>query len=112
MMFKRKIHDELIKWKSSPLSKNKALIIKGLRQIGKTYSAMHYAKELYENVVYINFKEDEGIKSVFDGDLKVDRMIMDISARMPNVRFIPNKTVIVFDEIQTAELLDERHNHQ
>lgn len=100
MMFKRKIHDELIKWKSSPLSKNKALIIKGLRQIGKTYSAMHYAKELYENVVYINFKEDEGIKSVFDGDLKVDRMIMDISARMPNVRFIPNKTVIVFDEIQ------------
>ena len=100
MMFKRKIHDEMMAWKSSPLSKNKALIIKGLRQIGKTFSAMQYAKELYSNVIYINFKEDEGMKSVFDGDLKVDRMIMDISARMPKAKFIPGKTILVFDEIQ------------
>ena len=40
------------------------------------------------------------MKSVFEEDPKVDRMIMDISARMPNVRFIPNRTIIIFDETQ------------
>ena len=100
MMFRRKIIDEMMAWKKSPLSKNKALIIKGMRQIGKTFSALQYAHELYSNVVYINFKEDEGMKSVFDGDLNVDRMIMDISARMPNVKFVPGKTIMVFDEVQ------------
>ena len=59
MMFRRKILDEMKAWKKSPLSKNKALIIRGLRQIGKTFTAMQYANELYENVIYINFKEDE-----------------------------------------------------
>ena len=75
-------------------------MIKGLRQIGKTFTARQYAESLYENVIYINFKEDVNMKSVFEEDLKVDRMIMDISARIPNVRFIPNRTIIIFDETQ------------
>ncbi len=97
-MFRRKISDELIAWKKS--HNKKALLIKGLRQIGKTYSVLDFAKNNYENVVYINFKESESAKRVFDGDLIVDRITIDLSALIPGVNFVPNKTVIVFDEIQ------------
>ena len=99
-IFKRKILDEMLRWRASPVSEKKALVIKGLRQIGKTFTARQHAESLYENVIYINFKEDVNMKSVFEEDPKVDRMIMDISARMPNVRFIPNRTIIIFDETQ------------
>ena len=57
-----------MKWKSSPVSEKKALIIKGLRQIGKTFTARQYAESPYENRIYINFKEDVNMKSVFEED--------------------------------------------
>ncbi len=97
-MYRRKIEDELISWKNS--DNKKALVIKGLRQIGKTYSALKFAKENYENVIYINFKENESAKKIFDGDLNVDRITIDLSALILNVNFVPGKTIIVFDEIQ------------
>ena len=97
-MFKRKINDELIKWKNS--DNRKALVIKGLRQVGKTFSVLNFANENYENVVYVNFKDNESAKIIFDGDLIVDRMTIDLSALIPNVRFVPNKTIIIFDEVQ------------
>ena len=98
-MFKRKINDEMIAWKNST-GKKKALVIKGLRQIGKTYSVLAFAKENFENVVYINFKDHDSIRTVFDGDFVVDRITLDISALMPGVHFVPGKTVIIFDEVQ------------
>lgn len=97
-MFKRKINDELIKWKNS--DNKKALVIKGLRQVGKTFSVLNFAKENYGNVVYVNFKDNESAKKIFDGDLIVDRMTIDLSALLPNIRFVPNKTIIIFDEVQ------------
>ena len=65
-MFKRRILDEMLKWKSSTVSEKKALVINGLRQIGKIFTARQYAESLYENVIYINFKEDVNMKSVFE----------------------------------------------
>ncbi len=103
MMFRRKVLQEMLDWKASPASKGKAIVLKGLRQVGKTFTAMQYANELYENVVYINFKESSSLKSVFDGDLIVNRMILDISASIPGIRFIPGKTIIVLDEVQECE---------
>ncbi len=97
-MYRRKIEDELKLWKNS--TNKKALVLKGLRQIGKTYSVLKFAKENYENVVYINFKENESAKKIFEDDLIVDRMIIDLSALIPNVNFVPGKTIIIFDEIQ------------
>ncbi len=99
-MFRRKILEHMMSWKKSTLSEKKALVIKGLRQIGKTFTALEYARSMYENVIYINFKDDDTMKSVFEGDLIVDRIIMDISARMPDVSIVPNKTIFVFDEVQ------------
>ena len=98
-MFKRKIIREFEEWKNST-GKKKALVVKGLRQIGKTYSVREFAKANYENIVYVNFKENESAKKIFDSDLNVDRIIMDLSAILPGVHFVPDKTAIIFDEIQ------------
>ena len=103
MMFRRKVLQEMLDWKASPVSKGKAIVLKGLRQVGKTFTALQYANELYENVVYINFKDSSSLRSVFEGDLIVDRMIMDMSASIPGIRFVPGKTIIVFDEVQECE---------
>lgn len=53
-MFKRKILDEINKWKNSLNIKKRALVIKGLRQIGKTTVVLNYCKKNYENVAFIN----------------------------------------------------------
>jgi predicted AAA+ superfamily ATPase len=98
-MFRRKIVHELEAWKSDT-GKKKALVIKGLRQIGKTRSVKAFAEENYENVVYIDFKTNTSAKQVFASDLVVDRITVDLSALMPNVHFVPGKTCIIFDEIQ------------
>ena len=98
-MFKRKILKEFENWKISG-GKKKALVVKGMRQIGKTSSVLEFARSHYENVVYINFKENENAKKVFEGDLNVSRITIDLSALFPNAHFVENKTVIIFDEIQ------------
>jgi len=98
-MFKRKILKEFENWKTSG-GKKKALVVKGMRQIGKTSSVLEFARSHYENVVYINFKENENAKRVFDSDLNVGRITIDLSALFPNAHFVENKTVIIFDEIQ------------
>ncbi len=98
-MFKRKILKEFENWKTSG-GKKKALVVKGMRQIGKTSSVLEFARANYENVVYINFKENENAKRVFDSDLNVGRITIDLSALFPNAHFVENKTVIIFDEIQ------------
>ncbi|WP_290725964.1 ATP-binding protein [Fibrobacter sp. UBA2449] len=98
-MFKRKILKEFENWKISG-GKKKSLVVKGMRQIGKTSSVLEFARANYENVVYINFKENENAKRVFDSDLNVGRITIDLSALFPNVHFVENKTVIIFDEIQ------------
>ena len=99
-MFKRKITAELEAWKNSTGRKKKALVIKGLRQIGKTYTVREFAERSYKSVIFIDFKKNASMKAAFEGDFVVDRMTMDISARMPGTRFIPHETVIVFDEVQ------------
>ena len=99
-MFKRKITTELESWKNAGTLRKKALVVKGLRQVGKTYIVRRFAEENYKHVVFIDFKQNASLKAAFEGDFVVERMIMDISARMPDVRFVPFETVIIFDEVQ------------
>lgn len=98
-MFERKITQELISWKNST-GKKKALVIKGMRQIGKTYIVKDFAYKNYNNVVYINFKDNESAKIIFDDDFIIDRMTLDLSALIPDAHFIAGETVIIFDEVQ------------
>lgn len=97
-MFKRKITDEMLAWKNTP--NKKALIVKGLRQVGKTTNVRAFAQQNYENVVYVNFKSNNSAKRIFDDDLVINRITTDLSALLPDARFVPYKTVIIFDEIQ------------
>ncbi len=98
-MFRRKITEELQNWKTAS-GRKKALVIKGLRQVGKTYIARTFAESNYENVVYIDFKNNCSAKAVFEGDLAVDRITLDLSALIPDIHFVPGKTCIIFDEVQ------------
>lgn len=98
-MFKRKIIADLEAWKRDT-GKKKALVIKGLRQIGKTCTVRAFAEENYESVVYIDFKNNTSAKQVFNGDLVVDRITLDLSALIPDAHFVPGKTCIIFDELQ------------
>ncbi|MEI3535955.1 MAG: AAA family ATPase [Bacilli bacterium] len=99
-MLERKITKILLDWKNNTIIKKKALVIKGLRQIGKTFIVKQFAKDNYENQIYINFKNNDDLKSVFEENLNVDRILIDLSAKMPNIKLIPYKTIIIFDEIQ------------
>ena len=88
----------MLTWKNTP--NKKALNVKGLRQVGKTTSVRAFAQENYENVVYVNFKSNNSAKRIFDDDLIIDRITTDLSALLTDARFVPYKTVIIFDEIQ------------
>lgn len=100
-MLKRKIEKELSKWKSIP--DHNPLVIKGCRQCGKTFSALHFANENYESVVYINFYENNIYKEIFSGTNSVDRITMELSAVTGRQNaFIPQKTCIILDEIQES----------
>ena len=100
MEFKRKITSEMQLWKESLRIKKKALVIKGLRQIGKSYIVNQFAKENYNHVIKIDFKKESNLKVCFDSDLSIDRLITNISANKPGALFVPGKTVLIFDEIQ------------
>ncbi len=97
-MLKRKIEKELLNWKSD--KNRKPLIIKGARQVGKTYSVLDFAKKNYKSVIYINFIQNPSLNSIFDGDLNVDNLLTLITASIPNVNLIPYETIIILDEIQ------------
>lgn len=97
-MYKRKIEDELQRWKQTP--QRKPLVIKGVRQCGKTSSVKQFAYANYENVVYMDFREDPALIALFNNSLKVDYLTMVLSATLPDAHFVPNKTCIIFDEIQ------------
>lgn len=98
MYFKRKIDEFLADWKNN--HSRKPLIVKGARQIGKTESILHFAHENYENVVYINFVLDKKYTTIVNDGYDVETVVKNITLINPSTRFIPDKTLIVFDEIQ------------
>ena len=97
-MLKRKIEDTLTKWKNK--TGHKPLVIMGIRQCGKTFIAQHFAAGNYKSVVYMNFiKEPERINA-FVGSKDVDKILLNLSAQIQGVKFIPGETCLIFDEIQ------------
>ena len=97
-MLRRKIEEVLIKWKNIP--NHKPLIIKGCRQCGKTFSVNAFAQEHYTHVVYLNFFELPDYKLAFEGSKQIDSIVMNLTALLPNSRFVSGQTCIILDEIQ------------
>ena len=98
MYFKRKIDDFLQEWKAD--SKHKPLIIKGARQIGKTESILHFAKQNYKNIVYINFALEKKFMQILADGYDVESVTRNITLADPSIQFIPKESIILFDEIQ------------
>lgn len=97
-MYKRKIETVLLEWKER--KDHKPLVIKGCRQCGKTSSVKAFANQHYAYVVYIDFHEHREYKAFFSGALDVDTITLNITIGIPQTRFVPGKTCIIFDEIQ------------
>ncbi len=70
---KRKAIQDLIDWKSNP--DRKPLVLKGARQVGKTWLMREFAKTHYKNYVYFNFDEEEELKSIFSSNKSPQRII-------------------------------------
>lgn len=99
-MLERKVMQQLIDWKNK---ENKmCLVVKGARQVGKTYIIEKFIEENYKNSVRINFIENPSYKSIFAGDLDVETLIKQLTITIPNIQLVPNETVIFLDEIQSC----------
>ena len=99
-MLRRKITDFLVQWKNT--KKNECLLLKGARQVGKTFSVREFGHEYYKNFIEINFEKEPGLKDAFDGNLDVPNLIREITLRKPGARFVPQKTLLFLDEIQSC----------
>ena len=94
---KRLIMNKLIEWKNS--KNRKPLIIRGARQVGKTYILKQFGEDNYEGVAYFNFDHDENLYNLFD-NTKDPTRILEQLAFIYGKAIIPGKTLIFFDEIQ------------
>lgn len=94
---KRFILEELIKWKESKY--RKPLILRGARQIGKTYILKQFGKENYDSVAYFNFDHDKDLYNIFN-NTKDPKRILEQLVFIYGKAILPEKTLIIFDEIQ------------
>ena len=97
MYLRRKIDSFLQNWKAD--EEHKPLIVRGSRQVGKTESINHFARQNYENIIEINFIRDEKYKGIITDGYEAAAIIKNISLIDPAKQFIPGKTLIFFDEI-------------
>jgi hypothetical protein len=98
-MYRTKI-SSLKAWKLS--RKRKPLILLGARQVGKTWLIKEFGRTEYKQVAYINFENPDAPKELFSTDFDMQRIITVLNAYC-NMRITPADTLIVFDEIQSAE---------
>lgn len=89
---------KLYEWKNRP--DRKPLIVRGARQVGKTWLILDFAQKAYKQYVYVNFEEDDFLNHVFENDFDINRIITAISIRTQ--KDIDKETLLIFDEIQAA----------
>lgn len=95
---KRKIYEDLLKWRES--EDRKPLVLQGARQVGKTYIVNLFGAENYANVVYCNFEKEQGLKDFFT-DLTPQNIIKKLG-NYKRKEIMPNHTLIIFDEVQAC----------
>lgn len=114
---KRTAMNHLIEWKNDP--DRLPMIIKGARQVGKTWLMQEFGKCFFDKYAYINFDRNKRMKHLFTNDYDIDRLLDGLSLES-GVKITPNDTLIIFDEVQDVpEALqslkyfteDPRHNY-
>lgn len=100
-MLKRKLEEELKVWKNK--DNKKCLIIEGARQVGKTFTIRRFAEQYYDNYIELNFINKPSYCKIFDGDLDVETILMNISLYCGFEKKIQqDRTLIFLDEIQAC----------
>ena len=96
---KRYAMRKLVEWKNR--SNRKPLILKGARQVGKTWLMKEFGRQHFAKVAYVTFYNNQRMKRIFDDDYDIERIIMNINIET-KLEVTPSDTLIIFDEIQEA----------
>ena len=94
---KRNAIEDLIRWKSS--EERKPMVLKGARQVGKTWLMKEFGKNYYNSYVYFNFDEEDELKSIFEVNKNPYRII-ELLSMIAGEKIIPGETLVIFDEVQ------------
>lgn len=94
---KRNALEFLMQWKSS--EDRKPMVLKGARQVGKTWLMKEFGRTAYDSFVYFNFDEEDELKSIFEVNKNPQR-IVELLSLIAGKKILPEKTLIIFDEIQ------------
>jgi uncharacterized protein len=97
---KRVIDSKLTDWKIQTF--RKPLIIRGARQVGKTFSISQFGETCFDSFIKLDFERDRSIHKIFDQDLLVQKIIQNLEI-LSEIKIIPGKTLLFFDEIQECE---------
>lgn len=97
MEMKRSALQQLIAWKNNP--ERKPLIIRGARQVGKTWLMKEFGQSCYESAAYFNFDEEDELKSIFETNKNPQR-IVELLSMIAGRKILPGETLLIFDEVQ------------
>ena len=92
--------NKLKSWKNNP--NRKPLVIRGARQVGKTWLMKEFAKTQYKKFAYISFVDTPEVMNIFEGNYDLENILLGINV-LTNVQITPNDTLIILDEIQECE---------
>lgn len=94
---KRNAIEALLKWKND--EERKPMVLKGARQVGKTWLMKEFGKSYYDNYVYFNFDEEDELQSIFETN-KNPKRIIELLSLVAGEKILPGTTLVIFDEIQ------------
>lgn len=94
---RRNVIRDLINWKAS--EERKPMVLKGARQVGKTWLMKEFGRSCYDSFVYFNFDEEDELKSIFETNKNPHRII-ELLSMIGGEKILPGKTLVIFDEIQ------------
>ena len=94
---RRTAMEKLVAWKSS--DERKPMVLKGARQVGKTWLMKEFGKNYYKSFVYFNFDEEDELKSIFETNKNPQRII-ELLSMIAGEKIHPLDTLVIFDEVQ------------
>ena len=94
---RRNAINELIKWKND--EERKPMVLRGARQVGKTWLMKEFGRTNYDSYVYFNFDEEDELKSIFEAN-KNPKRIIELLSMIAGEKILPGETLIIFDEVQ------------
>ena len=97
ILLRRTAMEKLVAWKSS--DERKPMVLKGARQVGKTWLMKEFGKNYYKSFVYFNFDEEDELKSIFETNKNPQRII-ELLSMIAGEKIYPADTLIIFDEVQ------------